>query len=200
MSRNTRSDHKDAQLRRTAVKRYRSGISAKEVARQLHRSLSWVYTWVAYRSHHPWTRFRSAPRAPHHHPTELSAKSVRRIVHLRQLLMRHRQPRLRFASVGARTIQKEWCRRYPEPAPSLRTMQRVLKRHHLTTQAPKPCHRADRPHPGATYPDAVHATDIITRWITGGEVVPTFHTVDIYSHDAYSTSPATKTSAATCHH
>jgi hypothetical protein len=114
--------------------------------------------------------------------------------------MRHRQPRLRFASVGARPIQKEWRRRYPEPAPSLRTIPRVLKRHHLTTQPPKPCRHAYRPHPDATYPDAVHATDIITRWMTGGEVVQTFNTVDVYSHDVYSASHATQTAVAACEH
>jgi hypothetical protein len=117
MSCNSRSNDKDAQLRRTAVKLYRSGIPATEVARQLHRSRCWVNKWVRYRADHPWTRFRSASRAPHHHPNQLSAKSERRIVHLRQLLMRHRQPRLRFAWVGARTMQKEWRRRYPEPRP-----------------------------------------------------------------------------------
>jgi putative transposase len=200
MSRETRSDQKDAQRRRMAVKLYRTGTSATEVARRLHRSCSWVYKWVHYRAHHPWTRFRSAPRAPHHHPNQLSAKSERRIVRLRQLLMRHRQPRLRFASVGARTIQREWYRRYPEPPPSLSTMQRVLKRHQLTTQPPKPCRHAHRPHPLATYPDAVHATDIITRWITGGDVVQTFNTVDIYSNDVYSSSHATKTAASACAH
>jgi hypothetical protein len=113
--------------------------------------------------------------------------------------MRHRQPRLRFASGGARTLQKEWRRRYPEPAPSLRTIQRVLKRHHLTPQPSKPCRHAYRPHPEATYPEAVHATDIMTRWIMGGEVVQTFNTVDVYSNDAHSTSHATKTAAA-CEH
>jgi hypothetical protein len=169
MSRTTRSDHKDAQLRRTAVKLYRAGIPAAEVARQLHRSRSWVYKWVAYHAHHPWTRFRSAPRAPHHHPNQLSARSERRIVRLRQLLMRHRQPRLRFAAVGARALQKEWGQRYPKPAPSLRTIQRVLQRHTLTTPPSKPCRPAYRPHLDATYPDAVHATDIITRWINGGD-------------------------------
>ena len=196
MSRSTRSDDKDARLRRTVVKRYQAGIPATEVARQLHRSRSWVYKWVHYRNHHPWTRFRSASRASLHHPNRLSAKSERRIVHLRQLLMRHRQPRLRFALVGARTIQKEWRRRYPEPPPSLRTIQRVLKRHHLTAQSPKRRRHAYRPHPLATLPDAVHATDIITRWITGGEIVQTFNTVDIYSNDAYSTSHASKTATA----
>jgi hypothetical protein len=114
--------------------------------------------------------------------------------------MRHRQPRLRFASVGARTIQKEWGRCCSEPAPSLSTIQRVLRHHHLTTQVPKPCRHAYRPHPDATYPDAVHATDIIPRWITGGEVVQTFNTVDVYSNDAYSTSHATKTATAACEH
>lgn len=200
MFRKTRSDQKDAQRRRMAVKLYRAGIPATEVARRLHHSRSWVYKWVHYRAHHPWTRFRSASRAPHHHPNHLSAKSERCIARLRQLLIRHRQPRLRFTSVGARTIQKEWCRRYPAPAPSLSTIQRVLQRHHLTTQAPTPCRQAHRPHPLATYPDAVHATDIITRWITGGEVVQTFNTVDVYSNDAYSTSHATKTATAACEH
>lgn len=200
MSRNTRSDRKEAQRRRAAVQLYRSGTPATEVARQLHRSRCWVYKWVHYRTDHPWTRFRSAPRAPHHHPNQLSDKRVRRIIHLRQLLMRHRQPRLRFASGGARAMQKEWCRRYAEPAPSLSTIQRVLRRHHLTAQPPTPCRQAYRPHPLATYPDAVHATDIITRWITGGEVVQTFNTVDLYSNDVSSTSHATKTATAACEH
>ena len=48
----------------------------------------------------------------------------------------------------------------------------------------------------ATYPDAVHATDIITRWSTGGKVMQTFNTVDIYSNDTYSSTHATKTSRA----
>jgi hypothetical protein len=124
----------------------------------------------------------------------------KRLVRLRQLLMRYRQPRLRFASVGARTIQKEWRQRYREPAPSLSAIQRVLKRHGLTIHKPRKRRHAYRPHPDATYPNAVHATDIITRWITGGEVVQTFNTVDIYSNDAYSTSHAAKTARAACEH
>jgi hypothetical protein len=200
MSRNSRSDHKDAQLRCTAVQLYRRGTPASEVARRLHRSRSWVYKWVTYRARHPWTRFRSVSRTPHHHPKQLSLSNQQRIVRLRQLLMRHRQPRLRFASVGARTIQKEWCRRYPEPAPSLSTIQRVLTRYRLTTQPPKPCRHAYRPHPAATSPNAVHATDIITRWMTGGERVQTFNTVDIYSNDVYASSHGAKTAACACEH
>lgn len=200
MSYKTRSDQNKAKRRRMAVKLFRSGTPAAEVARQFHRSRSWVYKWVRYRALHPWTRFRSAPRASHHHPNRLSAKSERRIVRLRQLLMRHRQPRLRFASVGARSIQKEWRRRYREPAPSLSTIQRILKRYQLTMHRPRQRHHAYRPHPAATYPNAVQATDMITRWMTGGQRVQTFNTVDVYSNDVYSSSYATKTAACACEH
>jgi Homeodomain-like domain len=64
MSHNTRSDQNDANLRRTAIKRYRAGTPDAEVARQLRRSRSWVYKWVHYCAHHHWSRFRSAPRIP----------------------------------------------------------------------------------------------------------------------------------------
>lgn len=195
----TTRDQAEAQLRRSAVKIYRTGIPAQSVAQKLHRSRSWVYKWAGYRAQHPWTRFRSASRAPHHHPNELSARSQRRIIRLRQQLVKRTQPRLRFAPVGARSIQHEWGTHYGSP-PSLSTIERVLRRHQLTPQAPRQSRDAYRPHPPAPYPNAVQVTDIITRWITGGEVVQTFNTVDVYSNDACSTTQATKTAAATCQH
>jgi hypothetical protein len=174
----TTREQTEAQQRRTAVKMYRAGTSATVVAQQLDRSRSWVYKWVRYRERHPWTRFWSAPCAPQHHPNQTPLRSERRIVRLRQQLVRRTQRHLRFAPVGARTIQHEWRKRHGSP-PSLSTIQRVLRRYHLTTPAPRQPRHAHRPHPAAGYPNAVHTTDIITRWITGGEVVQTFNTVDV---------------------
>ncbi len=193
-----RSDGADAQRRRTAVRMYRAGTSVATVAQSLHRSRSWVYKWVAYRTQHPWTRFRSTWRAPHHHPNQISMVSERRIVRLRRQLVQRTRPGLRFAPVGARTIQREWHKRYPEGAPSLSTIQRVLHRHRLTAQASRKARY--RPHPLATAPNAVQATDLITRWIEGGAVVQTFNTVDVYSNDAHSSTAATKTAADACEH
>lgn len=133
-------------------------------------------------------------------PKQLSVSHHKRLVRLRQLVTRHRQPRRRFAAVGARTIQKEWRQRYREPAPSVSAMQRVLKRHRLTIPTPRQRPHAYRPHPDAPSPNAVQATDIITRWITGGEVVQTFHTVDISSNAVSSTSHAAKTTTVACEH
>jgi len=200
MFRKTPSEQKDAQRRRMAVKLYRAGIPATEVARRLHHSRSWVDKWVHDRTHHPWTRFRSASRAPHHPSHQRSANSERRLARLRQLLIRHRQPRLRLTSGGARAMQKEWWRRSPEPAPRLRTLQRVLQLPQRTAPPPKPWRQVSRPPPLATSPNAGHATDLITRWIMGGAGVQTFHPVDISSNDAFSTSHATTTATAACEH
>jgi hypothetical protein len=197
MGKAPRSEQLAAQRRRKAVRLYRGGTPVKVIAGQLKQSVSWVYKWITYQAQHLWTRFRSGSRAPHHQPHQTPLVVGRRVLRLRQHLVRHRSPEARFAGVGARTIQSEYRKRYGPP-PSLSTIQRILNRNHRTTSQPK--RKRYRPHPLAEYPNAVHATDIITRWITGGAVVQAFHTVDVYSNDVSSTIRAHKTAADACQH
>jgi hypothetical protein len=197
MGKAPRSEQLAAQRRRKAVRLYRGGTPVKVIAGQLKQSVSWVYKWITYQAQHLWTRFRSGSRAPHHQPHQTPLVVGRRVLRLRQHLGRHRSPEARFAGVGARTIQSEYRKRYGPP-PSLSTIQRILNRNHRTTSQPK--RQRYRPHPLAEYPNAVHATDIITRWITGGAVVQAFHTVDVYSNDVASTIRAHKTAADACQH
>jgi transposase len=191
-------DQFDAQQRRIAVHTYRAGKSVKDIARKLKRSLSWVYKWIAHQAQHPWTRFRSGSRASHSHPNQTPTVIERRVIRLRQQLVRRKPSRLRFAGIGARTIQREYRKRYGPP-PSLSTIQRILNRNQLIPR-PSRSRPAYRPHPAADYPNVVQATDIITRWITGGEVVQTFNTVDLYSNNAGSTTCASKSSTDACQH
>ena len=184
-----RSDQSDARLRRLAVHLYRAGQSVKHIVQKLKRSRSWLYKCIRYRVQHPWTRFRSGSRAPHHHPNQTPRLVDRRVLRLRQRLTRHTAPGVRFAGIGARAIQGEYRKRHGSP-PSLSTIQRILHRHHCTQ--PQNKRKRYRPHPPAEYPNAVHATDIITRWISGGIVVQAFHTVDVYSNDVASTIHANK--------
>jgi len=188
-----RSDQLEARQRRLAVQLYRAGQAVKSIVQKLKRSRSWVYKWIQYHRHHPWTRFRSGSRAPHHPPHQTPRVVERRVLRLRQHLVQHATPDTRFAGTGARTIQSEYRQRYGPP-PGLSTIQRILKRNHCTTPPPHTRKRY-RSHPPAEYPNAVQATDIITRWITGGTVVQAFHTVDVYSNDVASTIHANKTAA-----
>jgi hypothetical protein len=80
----------------------------------------------------------------------------------------------------------------------LSTIQRILNRNHRTQ--PQRQRKRYRPHPSAEYPNAVQATDIITRWISGGTVVQAFHTVDVYSNDVASTIHANKAARDAQHH
>jgi hypothetical protein len=175
------------------VRMYRNGAPVAAITGKLKQSQSWVYKWITYRAQHPWTRFRSGSRASHHHPNQTPLVVERRVLRLRQRLVRHASPGTRFAGIGARTIQREYHKRYGQ-SPSLSTLQRILKHHHCIS-AVKSKRQRYRPHPEAAYPNAVHATDIITRWIIGGIVVQTFNTVDVYSSDVCSTTHANKTAA-----
>jgi putative transposase len=199
MPHNTHSTASEAQERREAVKMFRAGHSAPAIAEAVHRSRRWVYSWVAYQRQHPHTRFRSASRAPRHHPNQVSRQTAYRIVQLRHTLTHQRQARLRYAPVGARTIRRELEKRRVKPCPSLSTIQRILQRHGLT-QPPHAATRSYRPHPPATYPNAVQATDIVTRWLTGGEVVQTFTTVDHFTNTASATPQPHKRARAAREH
>jgi hypothetical protein len=169
-----------AERRRKAVRLFRRGTPVRVIAAQLKCSVSWVYKWINDQRQHLWTRFRTGSRAPHHHSNQMPANVTVRVLYLRKYLVRHTARETRFAGVGARTIQREYRKRYG-PTPSLSTIQRILSRNHCTTPPPQK-HQHYRPHPEAGKPNAVQTTDIITRWITGGAVIQTFHTVDIYSN------------------
>ena len=198
MGRRTRAEQLEAQRRRLAVRLYKAGVSVKTIAQKLKQSTSWVFKWIRHQAHHRWTRFRSASRAPHRRPTQTPSSVVRRILRLRQQLVRHKPRRLRFTGIGARTIQNEYHKQYGA-APSLSTLHRILQRHHLVT-ANRRRRNQYRPHPAADCPNAVQTTDIVTRWIYGGMVVQTFNTVDIYSNDVVCTTHADKTAAEACQH
>ena len=193
-----RSEQRAAQRRREAVRLYRGGTPVTVIAGKLKQSVSWVYKWITYQAGHLWTRFRSGSRAPHRQAHQTPRVVERRVLHLRQSLVQHTSPNARFAGIGARTIQSEYRKCYGPP-PGLSTIQRILNRNHCTSPTQRKRKRY-RPHPSAGYPNAVQATDIITRWITGGAVVQAFHTVDIYSNDVASTIHAHKTATDACQH
>ena len=195
----TNSAETEAQQRHEAVKMLRAGHSACAIATQFHRSRRWVYHWAAYQRQHPHTRFRSASRAPRHHPNQISRQTAYRIVRLRQTLTRHQNARLRYAPLGARTIRRELEKRRVKPCPSLSTIQRILQQRGLTQPSPAEA-RSYRPHPPALYPNAVQATDIVTRWLTSGEVVQTFTTVDHFTNAASATPQPHKRAIAAREH
>ena len=104
MGQTSRSERALAWRRRMGVRMYRSGTPVRVIVDKLRQSRSWVSKWITYRTQHPWTQFPSGSRAPHHHPNQMPPVVERRVLRLRQQLVRHTAPGLRFAGVGACTI------------------------------------------------------------------------------------------------
>jgi hypothetical protein len=75
-----------------------------------------------------------------------------------------------------------------------------MARHDQTHPIGAGCDSAYYPWPVAWAVNAIHATDIITRYVSGGEEIDNFHTIDLYSHAVYLTQQANKSSATTCAH
>ncbi len=117
----------------------------------------------------------------------------------RQTLEAAATPETRYGLIGPAAIQTHLEGLGLEP-PSVATIERILHVAGLT-------HPIGAGNDSAYYPwleawavNAIHATDIITRHIRGGEAVQNFHTIDHYSYAVTLSQHADKTSATACAH
>ena len=105
---------------------------------------------------------------------------------IRRVLAERTDPELKYAFIGAPTIRTELKRTSLRPIPGLRTVERILQRRGLSQSRRK---RKDPNEPTAYCPvpvphgpNDVHAWDIVTRHVVGGERVCSFHLLDRATH------------------
>lgn len=190
----------EQELRQEAIRRRLEGQSRPTISKALRRSLSWVAKWWAEYRHNPKTDFADPSRAPHTVSRCIPLAVARAVVNLRRTLEAARTPETKYGFIGARAIRTELERQHITPLPSLATIQRILMRHALTH--PQGAGQDSAYYPGivAWTHNVLHATDIIIRYVQGGEAIHNFHTFDHYSHAAHLSQHADKTSATTGQH
>lgn len=163
------------------------------------RSPSWLDKWWAEYGANPRTDFADHSRAPHVSPWAIPEPVRRAVITVRQTLEAATTPETRYGLIGPRAIQTR-LERLKLPIPSPATLQRILQAEGLTHPIGAGHDAAYYPWPLAWTVNAIHATDIITRHLRGGEEVQNFHTIDHYSHAAYLSQQVDKRSATTCAH
>ena len=186
-------------LRREAIRRRLTGEPRCDICRDLNHSPRWFSKWWAVYQQNPRTDFADRSRVPLTSPAEIPESVVQAIVSIRKTLEAAATPATRYGLIGPRAIQGQLEDLDIDP-PSIATIQRILQAQGLT-------HPIGAGNDSAYYPwleawavNAIHATDIITRHIRGGEEIQNFHTIDHYSHAAYLSQHTDKTSATTNAH
>jgi hypothetical protein len=121
------------------------------------------------------------------------------IVSIRRTLEAAATPETRYGLIGPRAIQGQLEDLGMEP-PSVATIQRILQARDLTHPIGAGTDSAFYPWLEAWAVNAIHATDIITRHIHGGEEIQNLHTIDHYSHAVSLSQHADKSSATIREH
>lgn len=186
-------------LRREAIRRHMKGEDRQAICDDLQRSLRWFDKWWAAYCHNPQIDFASGSRAPHTSPQTTDRTVVSAVVSVRRTLEAATTPETRYGLIGPRAIQAHLEALDIEP-PSVATIQRILQSHGLTHPRGAGKDLAFYPWPEAWTVNAIHATDIITRHVRGGEEIQNFHTIDHFSHAAFLSQHADKNSVSSSEH
>jgi len=190
----------EQELRREAIRRRVQGEPRRAICGDLECSTSWFDKWWAEYRRDPHTDFADHSRAPHTSPHQIVPAIERAIVTVRRTLEVAKTPDTQYGLIGAPSVRRQLERLGIEPLPSDSAIQRILARHDLTPPIGAGNNSAYYPWPEVWAVNAIHATDIIARYVHGGEEIDNFHTIDLYSHAVHLTQHADKSSATTCAH
>lgn len=178
-------------LRRKACKLFDKGFRVTQILKLIPRSRSWLYKWKQRFAEAGFAALDSLDTAPHHSPHEYPH-------HLVALVRRIRQ-RLQHGSVslvGARSIRRELKQRHAlKRVPGLTSINRWLKEAGLVGASVAEPEKIYYPAPQLSLDVVFHACDWTQRYLTGGEKVFAFHTVDLKTHALWQTVGRDKTTA-----
>jgi len=187
-------------LRQEAIRRRLEGERRCDICRDLDRSTRWFSKWWHEFQGDPQTDLADHSRAPQTSPQKVPERVVQAIIHTRQTLEAAATADTRYGLIGPRAILGRLREVKVHPLPSLTSIQRVLHQADLTHPTGAGQARAYYPWPVPWGVNAIQATDIITRYVRGGEAIENFHSLDLFSHAACLTQHAEQTSATTRAH
>ncbi len=183
-------------LRRKACKLFDKGVRVTHILKLIPRSRSWLYKWKQRFAAEGFAALDSLDKAPRHSPHEYPHKVVALVRRIR-----HRLQRGSVGLVGARSIRRELKQRHAlKRVPGLTSINRWLKEAGLVATAVAEPEKIYYPAPQLNPAVVFHACDWTQRYLTGGEKVFAFHTVDLHTHALSQTVGRDKTTATVRSH
>ena len=179
-------DKQESRLRRQAIRLWLKGLAPKNILKKIGRSRVWLSKWQTRFTQQGLLGLRSCSRQPRHLPAAYPARIVRMIVQTRRRLVKQK-----VGLIGARTIQRELRKRLNSRIPSLTTIKRVLRVHHLIALPPEAA-TSYFPKPLLTMVGSLQAMDWTCRYLEAGTKVYAFHTLNLRTRACTQTIAANK--------
>jgi transposase len=176
------SEQTDYEDRKSLVHLLNSGKKPSEAAQELHRSRAWGYKWQSRYEQNGWAGLQSRSRAPKHVPSRTSCEMRQRILHIRSELEAEAESKDKLGYIGADAIYGRLRSEGIISLPAVSTIERLL------SQAGKTKPRASQvekevayPHLKATQPHQLTQMDIVPHYLTGGQSIACFNSIDVVS-------------------
>ena len=173
-------------IRKEAIHHHLSGKSIAAICREFGVSRKWFYKWRARYQTGEENWYKDESRAPKTIPNKIEPSMEQLILSVRDKL-----ENTQYAQIGASAIAWSIKNLGKEPPPSW-TINRVLKRNgRIQEKSSKEKREKETSYPYFTeayYPGHIHQSDLVgPRYIKGDGRFYAFNTIDIFSHNIYST-------------
>lgn len=176
------SEQADQEDRKSLVHLLNSGKKPREAAQLLGRSRGWAYKWKDRFEQEGWAGLQARSRAPQHVPGRTSAMICREIERIRSELEAEAEAPDSLGYIGADAIYGRLLVQGIGSPPAVSTIERILR------QAGKTKPRLPQAEKEVVYPhlkpSGVHQltqVDIVPHYLTGGESIACFNSIDVVS-------------------
>lgn len=159
-----------------------SGESPREAARELKRSRSWAYKWKGRFEKEGWDGLLSRSRAPKDVPNKMPDEVCRKVLQLRSELEAEAEQKDSLGYIGANAIYGRMRTCETVRVPSVRTIERILQQAGKTKpRLPQTKEKILYPHLKPTAAHQLTQVDIVPHYLTGGQSVACFNSIDVIS-------------------
>ena len=172
----------DDNQRQTFIHLIHSGKTVSQATQEVGRARSWGYKWKVGYEQEGWAGLKERSRAPHHVARKTPPLVRQEILRVRSELEAEARERDKLGYIGANAIYGRLSARNIQPLPGVSTIERLLRQAGMTKPRPPAVpQEVDYPHLQPTTAHQLTQVDIVPHYLSGGESIACFNSIDVVS-------------------
>lgn len=172
----------DYEDRKALIHLMSSGEKPRAAAQEMGRSPAWAYKWKARYGQDGWAGLQSRSRAPKHIGQSTPAEVRQEILRIRSELEVEAENKDNLGYIGADAIYGRLHRAGITPLPAVSTIERLLRQAGRTKPRPPQVEKEVMyPHLKPTAAHLLTQVDIVPHYLTGGQGIACFNSIDVVS-------------------